>query len=407
MAVVPRKRANGIVYWVCTSFRGEKHWERSGTDKREAERLDARRKREVKAGTFAPTTDGNRANVKTWATTWLAKRTVRAADIERGQIRDHVLTREWFASLQLRDVRPRHMIRLVEELKDAPRKRRPGTLSQKSVSNVIGILRTMFRDAVIQELMDQNPVAALPRGMLSRKGQKREPYQLEDVRALLCKAGHPQRAVFAALAFYCGLREGEGCGRRWRDWDRAAKPLGALIVSTQYVDKSLKTDRPRKVPVHPELAAILDWWWNVGWEIVYCRKPGPDDWIVPQLGLPDVAHTKSSGYKLWRRACAHAGVTNLSLHSTRHTFLTLARRNGARKDVIEKVTHNAKGDVVDTYTHFDWAPLCEAVLCFPSVLPVDATVDAVLGGAVFGSQVAPALGLEPRTRRLTAACSTN
>jgi hypothetical protein len=54
---------------------------------------------------------------------------------------------------------------------------------------------------------------------------------------------------------------------------------------------------------------------------------------------------------------------NRTLHSSRHTFITMCRRGGARKDVLEKVTHNAKGDIVDAYTHWDWNPLCEAVLC--------------------------------------------
>jgi hypothetical protein len=54
----------------------------------------------------------------------------------------------------------------------------------------------------------------------------------------------------------------------------------------------------------------------------------------------------------------------------------MCRRGGARKDVLEKVTHNAQGDVVDAYTHWDWTPLCEAVLCLQMRDPIaDANVD--------------------------------
>jgi integrase len=66
-----------------------------------------------------------------------------------------------------------------------------------------------------------------------------------------------------------------------------------------------------------------------------------------------------------RCGCAHAlrwGVTNRSLHSTRHTFITLARRGGARTEVVEQITHNAAGTIVDHYTHRDWNELCQAVL---------------------------------------------
>jgi hypothetical protein len=51
------------------------------------------------------------------------------------------------------------------------------------------------------------------------------------------------------------------------------------------------------------------------------------------------------------------------VHDTRHTFITLSRRDGARKDHLEKVTHNAVGDIVDRYTAVDWEPLCAAVAC--------------------------------------------
>lgn len=50
-------------------------------------------------------------------------------------------------------------------------------------------------------------------------------------------------------------------------------------------------------------------------------------------------------------------------HLTRHTMISFARRGGARADVLECVTHNAKGSIIDQYTHFDWEPLCDAVRC--------------------------------------------
>ena len=94
---------------------------------------------------------------------------------------------------------------------------------------------------------------------------------------------------------------------------------------------------------------MLEWWWSQGWEMVYCRRPTPEDWIVPNLYHRDRNHTKSSGYKLWRKACEEAGVVNRSLHSTRHTFITFARRGSPREDIVEAITHNskAKGSTLD------------------------------------------------------------
>lgn len=378
MAIVPRKRARSTVYFVVTKG----HWERVGSDRREAERLDARRKREVKAGTYKPGGGTGKQTVRAYGEKWLDGRKVKAAATEAQLVRDYVLSTD-FAELRVEDVRPRHVLALIERLRVAvPVSGRSPTLSGKTVANIVGVLKTMFRDAVIGEAAAANPVV-VPRGTLSRKGARRQSYELDAARAVLAGARRPEARVFAALALYTGMREGEVCGRRWRDLDGKCSPLASFTVATQYEDEPLKTDRPRRVPVHPELDAILVQWMHGGWELVYRRKPTADDFIVPPPRTPDRCYTKSGAYQLWRQLLRETGVTNLSLHSTRHTFLTLARRGGAREEVIEQVTHNARGSMVDQYTHWDWAPLCEAVMCLPSLLQgLPNRPDEVSGGTL-------------------------
>jgi len=216
------------------------------------------------------------------------------------------------------------------------------------------------------------------------------PYSDAEALALLnCQDIPPDARMFIALAFYTGMREGEICGRRWRDLDTQKEPLWCLRVSTQYEDQPLKTDdadadHPRDVPVHAELQALLVSWWREGFELVYCRKPTPDDFIIPWRmtgrgrSTPGAAHTRASAYKMWCRACVVAGVANVSLHSTRHTFISAARRGGAAKDQVEKITHNAKPqDVLDMYTHQGWTTLCEAVAsCKYDATPLRQKLDA-------------------------------
>lgn len=386
MAVIEQKRANGVAYRIAFWWRGKRVFEHGGTDVREARRLNARRLREVRAGTYTPPKQRKATLVGQYAATWIDGRENRNADDEQKAFHRLVIGegREWFADLPLMDVRPRHILRLIQELKKTPSLRRgapPGEpLGEKTVKNIYGNVRTMFRDARIAELVDSDP-CVLPRGTFKGgKSAQREPYTEEEIRALVTsEAIEPDQRVFNALLFYTGERIGEAAGRRWRNWDRATRPLTALTVDTQYDDQPLKTadkkgEQPRIVPVHPDLAALLTWWWNEGFEWVYCRKPTPDDFIVPQRDGTN--RTKSTIYKTWtRHSCPRAGVRNRSVHSTRHTFITLARRGGARKEgVLERVTHNAKGDIVDRYTHWDWAPLCEAVLCFRPLAPASNVV---------------------------------
>lgn len=362
MAIVARKTKRGVTYWIAFPWNGRRVWERSEGDRRAAERLERQRKREVAEGTYSPAPGRSRAStVAEYANVWGAGRTNRDAETERGLLRRHVVPRP-IGSKRIDDVKPQDLLDLVKELQATG-------MAPKYVSNIYGVVRTMFRDAHFAQLIPTDP-CVLPRNAIKRtRRTERQPYPRADVLALTTDARvDADRRVFAALGFYTGAREGELCGLRWSDYDREAEPLGCLYVSRQYGGTPLKTDRPRKVPVHPELAALLDAWWREGFELVHLRAPTPDDHIVPMRASPKNRHgvrphhTRSSAYKAFRAACAQAKVTCRSLHSTRHTMITWARRGGAPPDVLERVTHNAKGAIIDQYTHWDWAPLCDAVL---------------------------------------------
>lgn len=387
MAVREKMTKAGIVYYVDT--RG--HWERVGGDKREAQRLNERRKKEVKAGTFAPTVSGA-ITIGRYLETWLDGKTNRSAGQDRTHIEHHVLPREWFAKMKMEDVRPPHFQQLIKEIKAGP-----PTLKPKYIANIFGSLRAAFRAALRQEVITRD-VCLLEPGTISKKSQKRTPYSLADARALLA-AATGERLVWLALALYTGMRCGEVAGRRWRDWDPDSDPLGALAVITQYNDQPLKgdddsTDRPRRVPVHPDLARVLKWWWDEGFELAYLRRPTIDDFIVERHDAPGENLTRSMTYKALERDCRTAKVTRRGQHATRHTFTTQARRASPQaKEIVEQLTHNAEGEMVDNYTHWEWEPLCSVISAYPSLLPVPSVTDSEIVSQT-PCTVAPTQGLE-------------
>lgn len=363
MAIRTKQRKNGPVYFVETKG----HWERVGGDKREAERLDARRKKEVKAGTYQPNVT-NAATVKTYLKAWLDARTNRSADQDRVMVEKHILARAWFAAVRLDDLTNQMSQRLIDEIKKGP-----PALKPKYVANIFGAYRTAMRAALRKGAISRE-VCLLEPGTISKKSKERVPYSLAEARDLVAAAAG-DRLVWLALALYTGMRCGEVCGRRWRDWDQESKPLGALTIATQYNDQPLKgdddsDDRPRRAPVHHDLAAILTWWWDEGFELTYLRKPTQDDFIVERLDQPGENLTRSMTYKALERDCKTAKVKRRGQHATRHTFLTQARRaSPGAKELAEKITHNAEGEMVDNYTHWEWEPLCNVVIAFPSLLP--------------------------------------
>ena len=66
------------------------------------------------------------------------------------------------------------------------------------------------------------------------------------------------------------------------------------------------------------------------------------------------------------------GLPNKGSHALRRFMISAARSSGARRDVLEQITHNARGAIIDVYTAWEWPALCEAVSCLkvdPNRLP--------------------------------------
>jgi integrase len=373
MAVVPRKRAGGkVVYTVVNTWpdkpgANKQQSELVGPSRREAEIRDRAMKREIAAGTYQPPGVRTKPTLGAEGKAFLDQRTNRYAADERRMWRLYVEPRTWLTGLSLDDVSPaRHIDRLVAELRAEAKPDGSRRLSDKSIANVLGLLALIFKSAIRAERCLRNPIVLAPRTLRRAPVVEREIYQPGELVVLMNH--HEIGWGIRTLNGLCGLggfREGEACGLRWRDLDLSTTPLAALTVRGQYGGHATKTERPRVVPVHPVLLELLRAWADEGFELLMGRKSTPDDFIVPNHSARRSAehHTRSSYYKAFVRSAEAAGVRPRSLHALRHTMISLARRGGARKDMLERVTHNALGDIVDRYTHIDWLPLCEAVLC--------------------------------------------
>ena len=232
--------------------------------------------------------------------------------------------------------------------------------------NIHGVLHAILERARFEEIIVANS-ASLPRGFLPKTSKNRAPrFTREEVWQLLTDERiEPHVRVFYALMGLGGMRLGEASGRRWRDLDRDAAPLAALSVATQYEDNPLKTAEgehtaERLVPVHPALGAMLDDWRTHLFAVTYGRHPQPNDWLVPDPRTGRPRTTNQAGKALYRD-CERTGIPKRGCHAFRRAFISLARSDGARGEIIETITHNARGSIVDVYTSYEWAPLCAAV----------------------------------------------
>jgi integrase len=353
----------GSIWWAC--YAGPDGIVRESTqqtDKRLAESFERSRRKQVKDGTWQPGGRAGRTTIAAYAERWIERQKGRglatARDMET-RLRTYVLPA--LGTMAIDEVRPRHVIAFVEELIAARH------LSPRSVHHVYDVLRGLYRDAQIAELVIASP-CVLPPGTLPKKRDKVPGWRAgalftrPEIEQLISDERVPlDRRTYYALLFFGGLRHGEGAGRRWRDYDPVAGPLGRLVVATQYDGKELKTENPRVVPVHPVLAALLAEWKLSGFGTYFGRSPRPDDWLVPSRRGKHrtVRHTLRRLHEDLERL----GLRERRTHDLRRTFVTLARADGADRDVLRVITHGPPSDVIDLYTSWPWATLCAAVSC--------------------------------------------
>jgi integrase len=266
--------------------------------------------------------------------------------------------------LNMEDVRPRHIRDLIKSL------RATSKLAPRTIRHVYGALHTMFRDAMVDELIPSNP-CILKRGELPKKVDKDPTWRAGavftrgELEQLISDERLPtDRRVLYALLGVAGLRFGEAAALRWRNYESTMEPLGRLLIATSWCtskrkEKGTKTEQPRLVPIHPTLAKILAEWRLGGWQVLMGRAAGPDDLIIPSRR--GAHRSRHHSLELFRQDLDRLGLRRRRQHDLRRTFISLARTDGARKDVLERITHGNRGDIVDMYTELPWALLCEEV----------------------------------------------
>ncbi len=306
--------------------------------------------------------------VERYARHWLIERTALGiADVENEESRLEHHIYAALGELKLNEVRPRHIIDLIRKLRIA------GKLAPKSIYNVYSVLKALFRDAHMADLIDTSP-CVLTKYQLGENTDK-DPewratavYTRDELEMLIADPRLPEdRQVLYALEGLAALRHGEAAGLRWRHYDPTLSPLGGLTIATSYDKGRTKTKRSRRVPVHPTLAAMLAEWKLGGWPKMMGRPPGPDDLVVPMPKSARIAlgtmRSKNESYKRLRRDLRLLGLRARRGHDLRRTMISLTRMDGARPDLLQVCTHNPKkgAGTIDLYTTYEWRSLCEEV----------------------------------------------
>jgi integrase len=310
-----------------------------------------------------------RVTVRRWAKQWCDSRreTIENAAGDEANLRLHVLPE--IGDMPLEEVRPRHTAALV-------RKWTAEGYAARTIRNVYYAMKAMFRDAAVDGLIDSNP-CILGRAQLPEivdadpEWRATAIYSRSELQTLIRDPRLPrdERVVHALLGL-AGLRLGEMCGLRWRMLSLDMLPLGRIVVARSYMKRGTKTKAVRWMPIHPTLSRVLRDWFERGWESVIGRPPEPDDLVVPTpppsrgKGRRTPAgqmRTKSYVEKHFWKQLDALGLAHRRVHDLRRTFISLAREDGADKDLLRRGTHQPPKDVMELYTTVEWRKLCEEV----------------------------------------------
>lgn len=342
---------------------------------------------------------------------WIESRKRLTAEWSKDQQRmtDHVVP--VIGKMRLDAVRPRHLVELFAKLRQ--------THAPRTVHNIYSVVRAFFKTAGKSDLISGSPctldVQDLGKKVDKVKGWRAKAvYARAEVEQLLADPRVPfDRQVFIALQVIGGMRHGEAAPLTWADYDTELEPLGMLLLTKSNEREGLKVGEIRVVPVHPTLAAMLAEWRLSGWPAMMGRTPKPADLMVPlpksQKGEAGRMRKPVGSLKKLHRDLDTLGLRNRRGHDLRRTFISLARGDGARKDIIQRITHKPPAEVMEGYTTFEWEVLCQEMLKLRihratrgAVVPLPVAVGDIVGHSSDTEEKNPAdfAGLDARGRGL-------
>jgi integrase len=203
-----------------------------------------------------------------------------------------------------------------------------GTLgiTAKAARNLLTPMRSVFEDALNDELIDFNPFDRIALGKLLRQTTKASDYEVDPFtaseRATLLDHARADEALMLRFWFNAGLRPGELMALRWTKIDFVARKARIDLNLVAKCEKGPKTDAGvRDVDLNDEAIAAL-----------FAQKAatflaGEHVWHNPRTGKPWEADAQIRK-TLWEPLCRRAAVRYRNPYQVRHTFASALLTDG-------------------------------------------------------------------------------
>lgn len=267
--------------------------------------------------------------------------------------------------VRLAELSPLHIKHFFNGLhEDGARKDgQEGGLSASTIRKIRVVIRQALAHAVNDGLIPTNPAQSIKSPTVKRPDKRRWTWD-ELQRFLAVAKGHPYGALIHTLA-YTGMRISEALALRWENVDFSGRYIAVednlYRAGPNPQFGTPKDNEPRRIPMDPELYAILR---QHKAEQNSIKLAMGGDWNPHNLVFPNTRgnpiHRQNFYRRVWRplieeanRLAAENGeppIPYINVHGLRHTFATLLLQWAADdKAVSEMLGHHSVEYTKDEY----------------------------------------------------------
>lgn len=297
-------------------------------------------------------TEDSNMTLNEWLDKWLTEYlpgTIRPQTVDRHRRIANTYIRPHIGEKRIAFLSTNEIQRMYVKLKKSGRiKKHPKYGHELADNTIIDIHATLHRAleiAVKNHLIPKNPTTATVRP----KKKKKDLQVLNDAELdILMQAidGDEEWGDFFYLELTTGLRRGEICGLRWRDFDEKEgiiriKTSISTIKGGEIYEGDPKTDESKRKILLPKITA----------DILRNRKR-ISEWIFPNLLNPKLPIAPQAAYRKAKSFLNKLNLPDISFHDLRHTFATHALATGVDAITLSTILgHTNPSFTVDRYTH--------------------------------------------------------
>ena len=352
MAVNIREKPKGSgVYWIFINHQGKRKSKKIGKDKRLADQVAKKIEAKLTLGDLdLQAKEKETMSFKDFSTLWLddyIKPLRRQSTYER------------YRDMLTRHVYPFLGDKPIDEIK---RKEIRNLILMKNKTGLSRSMLCLIRDvisgpmgyAVDEEIIEANPVSGILKRLKLERNKKItiEPMTQEEVELFLetCQTYWPEHFTFFLCAFRTGMRLGEILALQWSDIDFNSDFIKVERSYKRGIVELPKNGKGRRVDMSDQLALNLK---------VLLKKRKKEGLKAGKGGAIEIIFHHNGNYmeqnyirRIFKRVLKKAGIREMRLHDTRHTFASLLLSNGESPVYVkEQLGHSSIQITVDIYGH--------------------------------------------------------